>query len=228
MAYRHLRERSAYEDLYDEITIEQLKDKEKMYQELDRKVWEEMVKKHGKEQAEKDFRTMGRVFYWFEEGRRADERDKKIEEWMERDRKRDEKVDEATPPNKVLCMACGIYMEEESRTLHDDVLGKKPDRVMFLMRCKECRKGKWIYEGGEERVFKPKCCDKCNAEYEKKEKTSKNKIVTTYTCPRCSNKEIDELDLTPPPEPTEKEIRQFRPNFSYDTMSESGFRSLSV
>jgi hypothetical protein len=119
MAYTYLRERSHYEDLYDRGTVEEC-----------RRI-ERVVAKSDESKESKEY--VQRVLLHFTSGDRYAARGETIQEWMSRDRLKDEKVANAKEPGAT-CPECGMPMSVEGRELfdwHDD----KPARVAFWYEC---------------------------------------------------------------------------------------------
>ncbi|MFZ2664146.1 MAG: hypothetical protein WAX66_02185 [Patescibacteria group bacterium] len=61
--------------------------------------------------------------------------------------------------------------------------------------------------------YKPPNCSKCGSQYNFSNSRIKNKIITTFTCPKCSNKEemvldLDEKYVPAPVEPITEEDKQ--------------------
>lgn len=225
--YRHLKERDYYEKLYDECTISACKRCEDMYHSFDISDLAKKTKTTKKEATV----SLGKFFnmhMWFEKGARADKKNASINEWMERDRLRDERLENTKAPKEVLCMECGVYMQEEYRHLETAFEKDEEEKLMFLMRCPECKEGQWAYEDGKKRPRQKQECPKCSGAMKRKSSECKdNKHITVYQCLECKNQEIDEYDLSkdePNPEEVEKELRQFRIDREKYCLSEEGLR----
>lgn len=117
----------------------------------------------------------------------------KIREWMDRDRKIQEKYDKATPPDDIYCTECFSATKVTSK----DLLGgyEEKDKVMFMLACVKCNKRQALYEDGTEWIYTPPKCPKCNSPLNHDSKHTKNVLTTIYTCPKCSYKKEDVHDF---------------------------------
>lgn len=79
-------------------------------------------------------------------------KEKKIKEWMERDQKKDEKLEEAEAPLGIRCLVCESEMEPNFK----DLFGKE-ERVIFMYDCpKGCHRRAFFVNGEE---YTPKHLD---------------------------------------------------------------------
>lgn len=117
----------------------------------------------------------------------------KIREWMDRDRKIQEKYDKATPPDDIYCTECFSATKVTSK----DLLGsyEEKNKVMFMLACVKCNKRQALYEDGTEWIYTPPKCPKCNSPLNHDSKHTKNVLTTIYTCPKCSYKKEDVHDF---------------------------------
>lgn len=117
----------------------------------------------------------------------------KIREWMDRDRKIQEKYDKATPPDDIYCTECFSATKVTSK----DLLGsyEEKNKVMFMLACVKCNKRQALYEDGTEWIYTPPKCPKCNSPLNHDSKHTKNVLTTIYTCPKCSYKKDDVHDF---------------------------------
>lgn len=117
----------------------------------------------------------------------------KIREWMDRDRKIQEKYDKATPPDDIYCTECFSATKVTSK----DLLGsyEEKDKVMFMLACVKCNKRQALYEDGTEWIYTSPKCPKCNSPLNHDSKYTKNVLTTIYTCPKCSYKKEDVHDF---------------------------------
>ena len=126
-----------------------------------------------------------------------------IAEWMEADRVRQEKIDNAEPPENVLCDKCHSSTKVMEKTLHDAY--DKAPRVSFMFECLKCKKRKIFYEDGSPWDYEKPKCKKCQVELQTKyEKKGETLTITTF-CPNCDFKEIDVLDSKKRREEQQKE-----------------------
>jgi len=189
---KHLQDKEYYEKLYDSFTIKRCRAMEKRFLELEPAELKKLSLKRRKKLAV----SVGNVAIHFLKGDRYSRKEQTVLEWMVKDRIKDEKLDSAKAPEHIRCPNCHSIMDFESKDLYwgsDD-----PLRVLFLYRCKDCRKGTAIFDNGEEYKPSPMLCKKCSSEVKTTYKRVANKIDTTYAClnKTCNYKEVDTLDLT--------------------------------
>lgn len=193
----HLKPKQHYIDLYDKITIENCRWKEEFHLNYKHnfpdgpkgiKLTEESQKAFNEFTLHYDL--LYTTLYWY------DNKDKTIDEWMKRDKNKDELYDNAVPPRDVRCLKCSNITKVESKHLWDHHDGD--DRVLFMFECPNgCLPMRAFYDDGEEYEVKPSLCPKCNHTLEREdEKVEGNKVITTETCSACGYKNIDEFELS--------------------------------
>jgi len=115
-----------------------------------------------------------------------------ISEWMGADKKRQDKFDNAVPPDDILCDKCHSPTKVIDKTLHDaydDTM-----RVSFMFECLECKKRQIFYEDGSLWDHEKPKCKNCDVELKTKYSKKKDVLTITTYCPKCSFKEVDILD----------------------------------
>ena len=115
-----------------------------------------------------------------------------IAEWMEADKKRQDKFDNTVPPNGILCDKCHSSAKVIEKTLHDaygDTM-----RVSFMFECLKCNKRQIFYEDGSSWDYKKPKCKDCDVELKTKYSKKKDVLAITTYCPKCSFKEVDVFD----------------------------------
>ena len=189
---RYLRPKQHYIDLYDKLTIEDCRWKENFH-----KNYEHKPSKNTKGINLKAFNDLTwhfdrlyTILYWY------DNKEKTIDEWMERDRKKDSLYENAVPPLDVYCLKCNEITEFNSKYLwshHDE-----DNRVLFMFKCQNgCLPMRAFYDDGEEYKTKPHLCPKCGSELEREsERIEYRKIITTEICSQCGYKDVDEFELS--------------------------------
>lgn len=205
-----LHDRPYYEDRYDRITVE-------------RCLWTENFQPKRKkplsdaeEKVEKEYRQSIIDFQLYHlKGNRYVKRTSTIDRWIEQDRKRDEKIENAQVPTKVICKFCIKPMEFIDSHLNIGFENDEEDCMEFWFICKGCDVSRTVFDNGrvEDRI--PWKCPKCTRRLNTSSKRIKDKITTTDECPFCGYKKVDELDLARPKakiEPTEEEEKEFRIN----------------
>lgn len=116
-----------------------------------------------------------------------------IKEWMDKDRRIQEKYDNATPPTDIYCTECFSATKVTSK----DLLGiyEESDKVMFMFACVKCNKRQALYEDGAEWIYTPPECPKCSTPLDHDSKHAKNLLTTIYSCPKCTYKNEDVHDF---------------------------------
>ena len=201
---KHLRERAEYEELYDRHTVEQCRWHDEPRPVSDLKIDEEQPTP-GQQQWCHDFVTDWMLFQLA--GNRYLERESTIEEWMERDRRRDAMMEQAQVP-RVLCPLCGKVMECIHMHLNFDINSDR-EWVEFFLGCESCKQSKHVFEDGREIPRKPTLCVKCNKEVECKIQKKNGKRYYIDTCKHCGHVEETDSTIEEEKEPTQEEIERY-------------------
>ena len=144
-----------------------------------------------------------------------------IREWMDRDRKIQEKYNSATPPQDIYCTECFSKTKVTSK----DLLGgyEEKDKALFMFACVKCNKRQALYEDGTEWVYTPPKCPKCSTPLNHDSKHTKNLLKTIYSCPNCKYRNEDVHDFKKSEEKRKKrEVRdknllaEYRKEFCLD------------
>jgi len=107
-----------------------------------------------------------------------------VQEWMERDRKIQERFDNAVPPEEILCKKCFFPTKVLLKDLRNPY--EKNSKILFLFECLKCKKRQALYEDGTEWKLKKQKCPKCNNSLDEKSKYTKDILTTFYSCPMIS------------------------------------------
>lgn len=206
MTYQHLKERSHYETLYDEHTVERCRwhEEPRPISDAEQEAGEKLSS--GQIQWCHDFTTDWMLFQFA--GNRYLQREETIDEWMERDRKRDLMIEGAQMPF-VRCPSCERVMECAYKHIGFDIDDSKREWLEFFLVCKSCKQGKHVYENGNEIPRKPILCIKCNREVELSTRKKNGKRFHVETCSHCGHVEeqlsyLDEKEKVPTEEETER------------------------
>jgi len=206
LRYKHQHGRPYYEDLYDKFTVKECRD-------WIRIVLEDKLPEKAKKFSKKDQMKLAACVIdlpiFSITGERYLKREKTIEEWMADDRKKDEFVASHPAPN-AYCPKCNQKMEvmidELDLRIDDDDL-----RMLYLYKCNSCGEKMGTYSDGHPYVFKENLCPKCSEPLGRKHKKLKNKIITSYSCPKCDYREKEVYDFN------KKEVEEKPdPNFEED------------
>lgn len=113
-----------------------------------------------------------------------------INTWMEKDRIKQEKFDNAEPL-EIYCDNCNVLMEEMHKSLKDS--DENNLQVLFMYNCPKCNKRKAFYDDGKPYESKPTLCEKCGSEIDVSIKINDKKDTTTWTykCTGCDYKKVE-------------------------------------
>lgn len=192
-SYKHLKPRQYYVDLHDKITVDSLRRSEEYF----------IKDKEGPTSL--CYNVLWGLVEYFKKGERYLTKSDDILKWMDRDRKRDEKVQSAELLEVISCLNCKREMECESIDLQTH-LSNEP--LLFIYHCNNCGRGRAFYDNGEEYRTEVELCPKCHAEMNENRKREGDVIIITSVCPNCQHEEMYKLDLN-----IKKEID---PNFEID------------
>lgn len=126
-------------------------------------------------------------------GERYRHRAEKIKEWIDRDRRMQELVDNANPPRNIFCKNCHSPTKVISKDLENAY--ENNAQVHFMFECIKCKKRQVVYENGKEWFYEPPHCPKCSSVLNCKSKDTKNILTTVYSCPNCSYRNTDVYDF---------------------------------
>ncbi|MDP3987489.1 MAG: hypothetical protein Q8P81_04670 [Nanoarchaeota archaeon] len=204
--YQYLKEEQYYIDLYDLHTIEECLD---WYWRM-RKGMEQHRQELKTKEPETDFdkeihKCCSYLVNTIKIQRYRRKKDT-IAEWMEADRVRQDKLDNAVTPADIFCDKCRSPTKIMEKTLHD-AYDKEP-RVSFMFECLKCKKRQIFYEDGSPWDYEKPKCKKCHVELQTKYK-KKGELLTIITfCPNCDFKEVDVLDSKKRREEQQKEVER--------------------
>src|SRR3989338_1886700 len=140
--YKYLKEGSYYGDLYDLGTVQECI-----------RVQEHWTKvKEGLKEEDRGISLALNLGLYYLKGERYRNRKAVIQEWMEADRKRDEKLQNTAEPKGIRCSVCRGNLRVMFKDLYD--LDGGALRVLFFFECLECGKRKGIFDNGAEYVSK--------------------------------------------------------------------------
>lgn len=189
---KNLKEESYYSDLYDKFTIEQC-------QEIESDDISKSKLLDDKNEQEKAFlintykKAWIPMHLYYRKAERAVEKAETITEWMDADKKKDQKLEQARQPKNEDCIECGFILEQcTSRDLMH--CNGSTEEVLFMFICENCQKPQAIWEGGERWKYVPKC-EKCKKNTGVEHDRKRNTLITKTTCQSCGHVEIDEIDL---------------------------------
>lgn len=218
---KYLKDQSYYNDLYDLHTIETcLEYYWGLRNDLEKHRNDDGFKKYTKKQFDKDANRTVSYFVNTIKIERYRHKKETIQKWMDEDRQRQEKFDNAIEPKGIVCPQCDSLMLSTIKDLDDRL--SKPMRVLFFSECPSCKKRKGVYDDGSNYVSKPPRCPKCNHEAKVTYKKKGNILTWTTTCSSCGYKETNkddsdkwEADRKRKEERDKKLLEQCREEFCY-------------
>jgi hypothetical protein len=207
--YKHLRPHKWYNDLYDKITKEEASwwedrmmhlacnPESKSLEEMRKILQEKSPNITDKEVWDSNHSIM--MFYSIVVSQavtsaKNKKRRKKIKEWRDKDRAKDERILTAKPLKGIACSVCGLEMDYKWSDLYDRGTLKNPDEiVMFFYECPKKCKRKIIFEDGTPWISNEKnLCPVCNTERNTTvTKDNQNKMYFIYECPKCGSRQVE-------------------------------------
>ncbi len=207
--FRYLKDDQYYIDRYDLHTIEECLGCYRNIREgLEGKRDTKEFRKFNKGEFDKEVHSMVSWAINAIKAKRYEHKKEMIRKWMERDRKAQEKFDNAVLPNGKLCKECFSPTKVISKDLQN--LYEENSQVLFMFECLKCKKKQAFYEDGTEWHYKKPRCPECSSTLNRRSAYAKNVLTTVYSCPNCSykNEEVDDFnDLE-----KEREEREAREN----------------
>lgn len=173
--YKYLKDRQHYIDLFDRFTVEKCR---RMEKNSDKKIDLSDKKAKVKKEWEK---VCTKVILCFVTGEEYTRKEKTIDEWMERDAKKDEFLDKTELSINPYCLNCKSPLVLESKNLfgHDD------EHVLFFYGCTKCNKARGFFENGEEYIPEKTKCPKCGTELTEKVQKESKKLTIFRHCDKC-------------------------------------------
>jgi phage FluMu protein Com len=143
----YLKPEKYYNDLYDLLTINRGIEILKFWQELyANKEKRKELKDIEPEEIEKGFNYFSNFQLMNLKADRYKNKETTIKEWTERDKRKQDKLDNTEPPKNIKCTKCGIEMTLQDFKHLDDFDDSKPLRVLFVFKCPKCKKRRALYD----------------------------------------------------------------------------------
>lgn len=191
----YLKNKQYYTDLYDLHTIEECLDLCQIYKNgFSEKERLEKFKRYTKKSFNREMEKVFNLYLNVLKGERYENKEKTIQEWMERDQKIQNKYDNTPTPVNIKCQKCGGEMKMIMNDLQDSC-GNNP-YMQFMFECSKCNKRRSILEDGSDWVYEKPKCPKCKKELKTDIKFDRKNDKTTFSeiCPNCGYKNIDISD----------------------------------
>ncbi|MBD3359247.1 MAG: hypothetical protein GF365_00865 [Candidatus Buchananbacteria bacterium] len=160
--FTHLQPKQYYIDRYDRLTVDECRFAEKSFDKISDKDLGDKVSKEEKERAKNVIRD---VYMYTLKGESYADKETMIQKWMNNDKARDEKIENAKPIKGVSCLICNSPMKVFDKELS---ISEDNEPVMFWYSCTKCGKRRLFYDNGKE--YRPKLTKKEMAEIDLNEK----------------------------------------------------------
>ena len=181
---QYLKGKSYYNNLYDLHTIEECLDYYWAIKKgFEKKRNSKKFKKFSKKKFDKDVHKCVSYTVNIIKGERYRRKADTLKQWMDKDRKTQEKYDNATPPSNIYCKICYSPTKVISKDLHNEF--KNDSRVIFMFECIKCQKRQAFFEDGAPWRYKPELCPKCQSPLKNKMRKTKDTLATIYSCSKC-------------------------------------------
>lgn len=187
----YLKDRQYYEDLYDLHTIEICIDWVKLA--LKKCKDDKAFSKFPKEDRIRGKNILIELPLYYQKGERYRDKEKTINEWIEKDKIKQDKFDDTKEPNGIFCQECNWAMKLEGKSLHD--FSNEPLRILFFFECPNCHKRRGIFDDGTEYKSEPRVCPKCGDELELSYKNENEVSTFAEKCKSCDYKTEDKTDF---------------------------------
>jgi hypothetical protein len=199
---KYLKDEQYYRDLYDRFTVEECRRYERRF------LHDELPKGVGKPKSKKGEKIarglMSDLALYAIVGERFADKSTTIDQWMSRDKTKDERLERAHVPDGVSCIYCRSQVTCTSKDFH----GADDRRILFFFHCPACSKNRAIYDNGEEYQPTQHRCSKCSGTVRSSDVREGNKITTTHVCKMCGSTETEILDL-------DEELAEEKPDDSF-------------
>lgn len=189
---KYLNDEQHYIDLYDVNTIKESLDWEKRI--LERNLPDYNGKKLSEENQKHFKQFLIDLPLYFRKGERYKNKEQRIQEWMDRDKRLDEKYENTPEPQNISCASCGEKMIATSKELYD--FTNEPLKILFFFDCPSCKKCRGIFDTGEEFRAHQNLCPQCKYPVGRSLKNKGNKVTIWIThCNHCGfrKEEIDDF-----------------------------------
>ena len=208
---KYLKTKQEYSDQYDRMTVEVCRRKEKFHNN-----YESNQKYKGKVNKKLNRAVTDMALHYnllYTTVARHKNKEKRIQEWMNRDSQKEELYESAEAPKGIRCLKCQSLVTENSKILWDHL--DNEDRVLFMFDCPNgCLPHRAFFDNGEEYIVKSKQCPKCQSNLKRNsERVEDKKIITTERCTNCDYVQTDELDLSIKEKEIDNEYEKDRERF---------------
>jgi predicted RNA-binding Zn-ribbon protein involved in translation (DUF1610 family) len=204
--HTYLKDKKYYEKLYDDITIDICRIKEKVINDAYESLISKGLLKLEGEDKDKDpaieLLKIRNLNYYFEvewtAGDRWQKRTVEIQKMIDTDIAKDQKLANARLLKEPICMHCqktGLRIVSKDLMHRDSSRDKDNDQVLFMLDCPTCNKRSAYWEDGAVWEGYKTYCPKCHEDMKYTTKKLNKIITTTYTCNKCGYSYKDKYDM---------------------------------
>lgn len=182
---KYLKDRSYYENLYDNWMIEACIRLEKSILNNFKKEDEEKLNK----EAFIELLIMNEKHWWYKNRR------ERVDNMMKKDENINTFIENTPPFEWKHCRLCNWLLKYKSKQFISSS-DNSPNRILFFYECSDCNKRQWIYNDWEEIISKPNLCNKCWEIITHKAKFEWDILIEDFKCKYCWNKYTEKIDYT--------------------------------
>lgn len=193
MTHGHLNQRAYYEDIYDHVTVEMGRKKQRMFDEIYEKFFEIMPDEpRNSHRAVLHLNLIYSVMVANDLLDRYDGREAALNEMIAKD----DLVTGARLSEEPLCKHCGkTGLRTTDKMLHSPRVGEE-ESVLFMLNCTHCDQNTACWEDGSYLERHETSCPKCRSVMAEKDVRRGKVITTTYSCAACRHTFKTTLNLS--------------------------------
>lgn len=122
-----------------------------------------------------------KVILCFITGEEYERKEKTVDEWMDRDARKDELFEQTNLSINPYCLNCKSALVFEHKTFfgHDD------QHILFMYGCNHCQKARAFFEDGQEHIPENPKCPKCGALITERVQKGIKKLTIFRYCKAC-------------------------------------------
>ncbi len=188
---QYLNDENYYSDLYDLHTIEICLNWAKIV--IDHCDKDKEFAKFSEKEQIRSKNILVEMPIYYKKGERYRDKETTINQWIQRDKIKQDKCDNAKEPNGIFCKSCNWEMESTTKDLYD--FTDEPLRVLFFFECPKCQKRRGVFDDGSDYVSKPRLCPKCSNNLKISYKRKGDVSTFTEKCVSCDYVLIDKTDF---------------------------------
>jgi hypothetical protein len=209
--FTYLKDKSYYENLYDEMTVSECRHYESSIIKADD---DPIFDGKNDDEKKRTLTAFAKLATWFISGERYEKKEETIKRWMDDDRSKDKILDDAVPLRNITCGSCRADMNCTMKgflTQNDRI-----DEVIFMFECFACNKREAYWHDGI-KFEDGKKCVKCSGKVDGINDKDGDDIITTYKCQVCGHIEIDRYSLKTEPKRIDEHLEEDKKRFCFSS-----------